>query len=167
MNCIPRFFCFFIVICFGQSLSAQTKLPEANAAIVKYVESVMGKKVDRGECWDLANQALKLVNAKWDGEFKYGKLLDPKKDTIFPGDIIQFKNVVIKEVVVNGNETLTTEQKMALHTAIVYQVNGQGDFMIVHQNTSFSGRKVGVSRLVLKYVKRGKIYIYRPVTEEE
>jgi hypothetical protein len=167
MNFTTKLLLFFLAICFGQSLLAQSTLPEANAAIVRYVESVIGKKVDRGECWDLANEALKLVQAKWDGEFKYGKLLDPKKDTIYPGDIIQFKNVLIVEVEENGNETLTSKQKMAQHTAIVYKINGQGDFMMAHQNTSFSGRKVGVSRLVLKNVKRGKIFIYRPVTEDD
>jgi hypothetical protein len=167
MNYASKFILFLLASFFVKNISAQSTIPEANATIIKYIESVIGKKVDRGECWDLANQALKLVKADWDGEFKYGKLLDPKKDTIYPGDIIQFKNVVIEEVEENGNETLTTKQKMAQHTAIVYKVNGQGDFMIAHQNTSFSGRKVGVSRLVLKYVKRGQIYIYRPVTKDE
>ena len=101
------------------------------------------------------------MNAKWDGEFKYGKLFNPKKDTIYPGDIIQFKKVVVEYKSSDGLET--TLQTMDQHTAIVYKINGIGDFDIAHQNTAFSGRKVGISRLVLKNIKKGKIYIYRPV----
>ena len=66
-------------------------MPQANEEIVKYVTSVIGKKVDRGECWDIANQALTRINGKWDHKFMYGKLLDPKRDVVYPGDIIQFK----------------------------------------------------------------------------
>jgi hypothetical protein len=149
-----------------QNLFAQNHIPETNKKIVKYVESVIGKTVDRGECWDLANEALILVNAKWDHEFKYGKLLNPKKDTIYPGDIIQFKNVKteIKTVHKDGSYEIQRET-MGQHTAIVYKVNEKGDYEIAHQNTGFSGRKVGLSKLVLKNIKKGKIWIYRPVTE--
>jgi len=143
------------------SIIGADSIPKTNAIIVNYVKTVIGKKVDRGECWDLAKEALTLVNAKWDGEFKYGKLLNPKKDTIYPGDIIQFKKVVVEYKSSDGLET--TLQTMDQHTAIVYKINGIGDFDIAHQNTAFSGRKVGISRLVLKNIKKGKIYIYRPV----
>lgn len=137
----------------------QDSIPEPNKQIIKYVNSVLGKKVDRGECWDLAYQALTRINAVWDGQFKYGKLLDPQKDSIYPGDIIQFKNVVVKYT--EGNTTHTEEMKQ--HTAIVFQVYGKGDLELAHQNTSFSGRLVGLSKLNLKHISKGKIFIYRPV----
>ncbi len=156
---------FFAFTLYGFDLLAQDNIPKANKTIVKYVESVIGKTVDRGECWDLANEALILVNAKWDREFKYGKLLNPKKDTIFPGDIIQFKNVLTEIKQENKNGYEIKRETMGQHTAIVYKVNGKGDYIIAHQNTGFSGRKVGVSRLVLSTIKKGKIYIYRPVVE--
>ena len=155
------FVCFLAMFC--NVLIAEDSIPKANSQIVSYVESVIGKKVDRGECWDLANEALKLVNAKWDLQFKYGRLLDPEKDIIYPGDIIQFKNVKVVTKSEDGHETKT--ETMAQHTAIVYKVYEKGVFEIAHQNTAFSGRKVGTSRLVLKNIKRGKIYIYRPITE--
>jgi len=139
------------------------KIPSANAEIIKYVQTVIGKKVDRGECWDLANQALTRINAVWDHEFKYGKLLDPSKDAIYPGDIIQFKKV---KVVYKVDELTTTTETMAQHTAIVYQVLAKGEFILAHQNTGFSGRKVGTSRFNLSNVKRGKVMIYRPVVKE-
>jgi hypothetical protein len=138
-------------------------IPPLNVQVLKYVESVIGKKVDRGECWDLANQALTRINADWDHQFKYGKLLDPEKDPIYPGDIIQFKNVKVEYQV---DENTTAKETMGQHTAIVYKVNAQGDFMIAHQNTGFSGRKVGVSQFKLNTVKKGKYWIYRPIVKD-
>jgi hypothetical protein len=153
--------CFCTVLTFT-TLKAQDTIPPMNRTIVEYVSTVIGKKVDRGECWDLANQALKRVDAKWDLKFKYGKLLDPKKDTIYPGDIIQFKNVLVEYKTEIEGGTQISRETMGQHTAIVFKVNAPGDFQLAHQNTEFSGRKVGVSRFVLKNIKRGKIWIYRP-----
>lgn len=157
---ILPFFIFFSGI-----INAQDSIPKANAEIVKYVESVIGKKVDRGECWDLANQALTRINAEWDFKFHYGKLLNPDKDVILPGDIIQFKNVVVEYKIENGRETSTTTETMKQHTAIVHKVFARGEYEIAHQNTQFSGRKVGLSKLILKNIKHGKIFIYRPVVK--
>jgi hypothetical protein len=140
------------------NVTAQKKLPDLNKKIIKYVETVIGTQVDRGECWDLANQALTRNNAKWDGIYKYGRQVDPKKDEILPGDIIQFEKVKVKYT--NGN-TITTES-MAHHTAIVYKVYSKGKYQLAHQNTGFSGRKVGLSNLELENVTKGKMKFYRP-----
>lgn len=151
---------------YGQSFFAQDTLPPLNRAVIQYVETVIGKKVDRGECWDLANQALTRINATWDHHFKYGKLLNPQKDTIFAGDIIQFKDVLVETITHHDDGSVSiSKETMGQHTAIVYRVNAPGDYQIAHQNTSFSGRTVGISRLVLKNIKKGKYWIYRPVVE--
>ena len=152
-----------VVFGFSLNLQAQDKMPQANAEIVKYVTSVIGKKVDRGECWDIANQALTRVNGKWDHKFVYGKLLDPKRDVVFPGDIIQFKNVVLEYTLPSGKGKATETMKQ--HTAIVYRVISADEYELAHQNTGFSGRKVGLSTINLKTVKKGKLFIYRPVVE--
>jgi len=138
--------------------SAQSDIPQLNKEIINYVESVKGKKVDRGECWDLANQSLQLVGADWDRKFEYGNAVDPKKETIYPGDLIQFKNIKIQYT--EGNATYT--EFMEQHTAIVYKVLGNGIFEIAHQNTDFSGRKVGISKLNINHIVKGKIFFYRP-----
>ena len=147
-------FSFFVV----SNSVAQNNIPELNKEIIKYVKSVKGKKVDRGECWDLANQALKLVDADWDKEYVYGNRIDPKTDKVFPGDLIQFENVKVKYT--EGNATYT--ELMTHHTAIVYKVLEKGVYEIAHQNTQFSGRKVGISKLNINYIVKGKIYFYRP-----
>jgi len=137
---------------------SQTAIPVLNQEIVEYVTSVIGKKVDRGECWDLANEALTKANAKWNGNYKYGKPLNPMKDTIYPGDLIQFENVLLKY---KKDGRQYTEQ-MAHHTAIVYQVNAKGVYLIAHQNTGQHGRKVGISDLNLTDITKGKATFYRP-----
>jgi hypothetical protein len=137
--------------------------PELNQKVLDYVQTVMGKKVDRGECWDLAAAALKHAGAHLDLSsqktiYDFGQLIDPKREAVYAGDIVQFENVTVEYA--DGN-TITTET-MGHHTAIIYAVLGDGDFQLAHQNTSFSGRKVGVSNFKLNNVKKGKVKIYRP-----
>ena len=151
----------FILVSSGAIYGQDHNIPELNKKIVSYVESVIGTRVDRGECWDLANQALTRYDAEWDHQFRFGKRVYPSRDTIYPGDIIQFKNIKIKYR--EGN-TIHTET-MGQHTAIVYEVIGTGHYKLAHQNTGFSGRKVGVSELNLDHVVKGKMYFYRPVKE--
>ena len=141
-----------------EALVACDQIPELNQEIITFVDAKMRKKVGNGQCWTLAAQALDKVNANWDGKFKFGTLLDPDTDCIYPGDIIQFKNV--KFVTKEGNATSYNE--MIQHTAIVYQVIGKGQYRIAHQNTEKWGKKVDVSTIDLKTKKKGKIWIYRP-----
>ncbi len=129
-----------------------------NQQIIEFVNSKMNKKVGKGECWDLANEALTLVQAKWDGNLKFGRKLDYKKECIYPGDIIQFEKVKVKYT----ENKVTYQEAMPHHTAIIYEVKGTGDFVLAHQNTAYTGRKVGISSLNLMNVTGGKITIYRP-----
>lgn len=144
-------------------ISWNSSIPMLNSKIIEYVDSVMGKQVDRGECWDLAAGALDHAGAHLDrSNYKninvFGKVLNPKKDVIYPGDIIQIENAKLEYVKGNGIYTET----MPHHTAIVYEVLKKNHFKIAHQNTSFSGRKVGLSEFNLDHVKKGKITFYRP-----
>ena len=144
-------------------LFVSNDIPPLNKKVIKYVDSVIGEKVGRGECWDLASAALDYAGAFLDKSsqktiYIFGHKLNPDKDEIFPGDILQIENVKMEYT--NGN-TIYTEN-MIHHTAIVFEVIDKGFYKIAHQNTSFSGRKVGVSELKLEHVKKGKIIFYRP-----
>ncbi len=154
---------FLAAMVLGTNLAIGQELPVLNQKIVDYVTTVIGKKVDRGECWDLANRALTDNNAEWDGQYKYGKRIDPKKDEVMPGDIIQFENV---KVVYKKGNTTTTEM-MPHHTAIVYKVIAPGVYELAHQNTGFSGRKVGLSEFNLEHMVKGRIYFYRPIPKAQ
>ena len=138
-------------------------IPNANKKVVEYVDSVIGKKVGRGECWDLASDALDYAGAYLDRSnqkkiYVFGKKLNPAKDKIYPGDILQFENVKLEYT--DGN-TIYTET-MSHHTAIIYKVLKNDTYTIAHQNTNFSGRKVGLSELRMGSIKTGTIIFYRP-----
>lgn len=155
----------FLIVTLGLQLSisqAQNSIPPLNKQVIEYVNSVIGKQVDRGECWDLANQALIRIDAVWDRKYAYGKLLNPKKDEIYPGDMIQFDGVKLEYQ--KGN--MIFKEEMKHHTAVVYKVIEPGVYQLAHQNTSFSGRKVGLSELRLESVKKGKMKFYRPTKEK-
>jgi hypothetical protein len=139
--------------------SANDNLPPLNRKVVNYVETVIGQQVDRGECWDLAFQALDRIDARWDGKYMYGKELNIKREKLLPGDIIQFKNVKVQYQ--KGNTIY--KESMAHHTAIIYKVLDDGVLELAHQNTGFSGRKVGLSKLDLETVTSGRMWFYRPV----
>lgn len=153
-----------LFVAFAQSLFAQNKvIPELNQKIVAYISSVIGSKVDRGECWDLANQALTVTGAHFDRSsqktiYTFGKEVNPAKQAVFPGDIIQFTNVKVQY---EKENTVFTET-MAHHTAVVFRVYDKGRYQLAHQNTGFSGRKVGLSDINLADIKSGKFKIYRP-----
>lgn len=159
---------FLILLLFVNSAlfaqAPQDSLPEMNKAVLNYVNSVMGKKVDRGECWDLANKALIVTGGKWDHHFAYGKLINPDKEEVFPGDLIQFYGVKTKYTTNAGEFSETMKQ----HTAIVYKVLGKGDYEIAHQNLERNGKvikKINVTPFNLKHVVKGKLKIYRPVKD--
>jgi len=138
-------------------------IPGLNQKVKEYVSQVIGTKVDRGECWDLASEALNYAGAYLDRTneknlYIFGERINHKKEKVYPGDIIQFENVTLEYR--EGN-TIYTET-MSHHTAIVYDVIATHHYEIAHQNTSFSGKKVGISELKLDNVKKGEMIFYRP-----
>lgn len=162
MNMIKKIFMILVLFCICAYGKVFSQIPEMNKKIIEYVNTVIGTKVERGECWDLANQALIKVKADWDGKFAYGKLLNPKKDSIYPGDIIQYKDVVVKYTIGNKQYTETMKQ----HTSIVYKVIANGIYEVAEQNTAYAGKKVSIGKLNLSYIVKGKVMIYRPVPYE-
>jgi hypothetical protein len=147
---IKKLFLALTILLSYNTILAQNELPPVNQKIVDFSTKSMGKKVDRGECWDLAKFALDYAGAKWEAPFDYGKIVDPKKDTILAGDIIQFEKVKSS----NGIS-------FPHHTAIVYKVISSGKYLIAHQNFNYI-RKVGTLELDLSLVTKGSIKFYRP-----
>lgn len=155
------FFCLFLAGLFSFSFDVPADCgatPGLNQQVIAFVKTKIKKKVGRGECWDLAAEALNSIGAKWDGKYTFGTPVDPKKDCIFPGDIIQFEGVVVKYQ--KGN--MKYQEDMSHHTAIVYEVQQNDVYTLAHQNIGTSGRKVGLTPLDLKNITKGKYQIYRP-----
>jgi hypothetical protein len=134
-------------------------VPVLNQSVIEIVKTKIGKKVATGECWDLAAEALNTVKASWDKRYVFGKEVNPETDCIYPGDIIQFEGVQV-EYSKNGGQFI---ESMEHHTAIIYKVNGKGNYELAHQNFGKAGRKVGISNLELKNITKGKFTIYRPI----
>lgn len=144
----------FITCSFKQCDSA----PEINKEIISFVEASIGKKIGRGECWDLAAEALNKVGAKWDGKQNFGKEVDYLKACVFPGDVVQFERVMLQY----EKDKKFYVEKLQHHTAIIYEVKEKGNFVIADQNTRFSGKKVGTHSFEVKDVTKGKFKIFRP-----
>lgn len=140
------------------TIQSTDSIPEMNRRIIDYVNTKLKKKVGTGECWDFAAEALQSVNAKWDMKYKFGKDINYKKEPVFPGDIIQFENVVLNYEI----KGVKYKEKMSHHTAIIFEVKDKTNFTIAHQNNGYSGRKVGVSPLDIATLTKGKFTIYRP-----
>ena len=127
---------------------------DVSSAILDYTNQKMGKKVKRGECWDLVSEALDYANADWDPPTGFGKRLDLEANEVQPGDIIEFKNV---RIVTPDRQTLEAPQ----HYGVIMEVLDNKKYIIGHQNFN-NKRKVMLTEFDLNYMKKGKVAIYRP-----
>lgn len=134
-------------------------VPEINQRVVDFVNGRIGSKVGRGECWDLAAEALNNAHAKWDGQYGFGAVVDWRKEEVMPGDIVQFENVFVEHRIEGG----TVREQYGIHTAVVVEVHGRGDYVLAHQNVRPVGKKVGTAPLLMSEVRSGKLRFYRPV----
>jgi hypothetical protein len=135
------------------------QVPELNSKMLDFVRAQLNKKVGRGECWDLAAQGLNTIGASWDKKYGFGREVNPLKDCVYPGDIIQFEGVEIQYQKKNTIYRETLEH----HTAVIFAVRGTGLYTTAEQNTSTHGKKVGLSQLELKNVLKGSYKVFRPV----
>ena len=149
------FLLFFVKI--GWSSAQCDSIQPLNIEIVALAKEKIGKKVLRGQCWDLAKYVLDESGAKWNGLDEYGEKLN-KSACLMPGDIIQFNNIKLKYTI--GNKSFT--ELMTLHTAIVYEVVSEDELVLIHQNTAYSGKKVGTSGFRFSSIVKGKYQVYRP-----
>jgi hypothetical protein len=120
--------------------------------ILEFCKTNFGKKVDRGECWDLAYAALNYANADWSSPFNFGDKVDYKKSELKPADVLQFTDAKF----MFPNRSMSFPQ----HTAIVYKVD-KTKITVYHQN--FNNRKyVDTLTFTLENITKGKIEAYRP-----
>lgn len=153
---------FLLIITSVFMASCSSQMPRnahyLNDEVVKEVEKLMGEKVGRGECWDLAQHVLDKLGANWTRLFNYGRKLD-KSEPYKPGDIIQFKSVKTewKTKYAWGSAQIG----MPDHTAIIWQVESNLKFQVAHQNYN-NIRKVGLGDIDLTHMVSGRYQVYRP-----
>ena len=68
----------------------KTDIPEVNQEIISYVKTVIGKKVGRGECWDLADAVLTVSDAVFDKSTKESATIERKTNLAGGGCLLQF-----------------------------------------------------------------------------
>ena len=95
-------------------------------------------------------------SADWKRTTQFGIPLDPDKDEILPGDIVQMYKVKLKHG--NKYEYFGLPQ----HTAIIYKVRGKKDYELAHQNVG-TKRYVMKSDFKMKYMYSGSVKFYRPI----
>jgi hypothetical protein len=170
-------------------VDAPAPVPGATGAalgegVVSYASRHLGHHVPNGQCFALADAALREVGARSAAD--YGEIL-PDGDYIWgvevslanlrPGDIVQFRDYrcTVTTVTRTDSATDTDEQvqERRHHTAIVERVGSEGDVTVLEQNSPSgspvvrmplffrSGRTESGGRTTTVAVN-GTLWFYRP-----
>lgn len=143
----------------GPYPSQDTGNAPTSERVAAYAEAAMGRRVGRGECWDLAQYALNDAGARWDGFYGFGTPVDTSHQVVQRGDVVQFEGVVVERFTATSQE----QETMGHHTAIVLSIQGPGRYALAHQNFGKAGRRVSRYLLVMADVKKGAVTFFRPV----
>lgn len=131
-------------------------ISEIQREVVNFAADNVGRRVGRGECWDLADQALRAAGAEPPRGYTFGDRIPLSE--IQPGDILQFTSARFDEP---GYWTI---MGMPNHTAVVHAVGDTRAF-ILQQN--FNGqRHVTPYDLNLNNLTSGRLEAFRPVPRE-
>lgn len=131
----------------------QGPISEIQREVVNFAADNIGKRIGRGECWDLADQALRAAGAEPPRGYTFGTPIP--LDEIQPGDILQFTAARFDEP---GYWTI---MGMPNHTAVVHAVGDTRAF-ILQQN--FNGKRyVTTYDLNLNNLTSGSLEAFRPV----
>lgn len=128
-------------------------ITEIQRGVVNFAADNIGRRIGRGECWDLADQALRAAGAEPPKGYTFGTPVP--LDEIQPGDILQFTAARFDEP---GYWTI---MGMPNHTAVVHAVGDTRAF-ILQQN--FDGKRyVTTYDLNLNNLTSGRLEAFRPV----
>ena len=148
--------------------------------VVNFARDRIGQRVGSGECFDLADQALRNAGAKSAADFG---VVTPDADYVWgnqvhlsdvhSGDIIQFRNYRYDRTIETDTSINTDFQERPHHTAIVERVDASGAFTVLEQNVP-DGASVQRSQLFFSAVNtnsagrkttitvQGRFWFYRP-----
>jgi hypothetical protein len=140
----------------------------------------MGQRVGSGECFDLADRALRAAGARSasdfgpvtaDADYRWGSPI--AIENVAPGDIIQFRNYAFAKRTETSEGWQEERQERPHHTAIVLSNDGHGAVTVMEQNAPEGS---GVHRTQLFFTSRqdqdggtrvtvtvsGQFWFYRP-----
>ena len=152
--------------------------------IVTYARGQHGGRVGDGQCFALADTALRRAHARSAAD--YGTVTPTADYTwgtsvtlaeLQPGDVIQFSGYSYERVVVTDDDSGTTRTEHAEdrqhHTAIVERVNGNGEVTVLEQNAPdgspvarthlfFTSRTTTSGNTTTTITVQGSFWFYRP-----
>jgi hypothetical protein len=126
-----------------------------NQKVAHWSAGKVGQQLGRGECWDLANQALKAAGASSstttgaDDDYVWGTAVTLNQ--VLPGDILQFRDYSVKTTTTTRStfdddswleETKTDTEEREHHTAVVSRALSPFALEILEQNAPPTGRRV-------------------------
>lgn len=152
--------------------------------IVSFARRNRGSRVGDGQCFTLADRALRGAHARSAGD--YGTVTPTADYTwgtsvtlgeLQPGDVIQFRDYSYERVVVTEDDSGTTREEHSEdrphHTAIVESVDGNGAVTVLEQNAPdgsavrrtqlyFTGGSATSGNRTTTITVRGTFWFYRP-----
>lgn len=127
-----------------------------SAGVLDYALRSLGSKVGDGECWTLADEALKHARAgRPAGGAGFGRVLE-SEELLRPGDVLQFEGARFEA---ESGKWLS----MPHHTAVVGRVMEGRCVELLHQNFGRDGKSVSRLVLDLDALSRGTVDCYRPI----
>jgi hypothetical protein len=153
-------------------------------SVVGYASRRLGQRVGDGECFTLADRALRNAGARSAAD--YGEIL-PDGDYVWgaevslanlrPGDIVQFRNYSCTVTTVTETDSATTTdervQERPHHTAIVERASADGAVTVLEQNSPpgsavvqtqlfFRSRRTESGRQSTTIAVSGTLWFYTP-----
>lgn len=133
-------------------------IPPINVDIIDFINTKMNKKVGSGNSLEVVVKSLEAVHARRSGDNDFGREVNHEVYCVFPGDIIKFDSLQVE--ILEGEEPFLEEYYIK-HAAIIYDVHENGTFTLAHQDFSPENKKLGLSKINLKSIRKGKFKIYR------
>jgi hypothetical protein len=149
----------FLLVIAGCAPEQQMKQAVAGwsrTGVVAYCVSKEGRKVGDGQCWALADEAMKSAGKSRPGSDMrvWGRVVNPARESIQAGDILEFESAEFRE----EKMTIVTGRH---HTAVVIIGGSAKKFTVAEQN--FGGAKrVRFREMGLDTLVSGKVTVYRP-----
>lgn len=131
--------------------------------VLAFCRNNFGKKIDRGECWDVARRALEYAGARGVRRFNYGQEISIEQ--LKPGDIVQFYNCVFSGPH-DDPRYVSYTKKVGIpdHTAVVEALK----FPVLHLLDQNSGgrRHIGRNEANLDHLQQGTVRYWRALGPE-
>ena len=145
-----------VTMCASQQAAWQApNQAKVSQSVLQYAAARTGQQVGDGECWTLANEALKASGAITPYSSNFDAYVFGKEvyRDFQSGDIIQWENVTLK--------TANSQYNFPHHTSIVASANGNV-VNVYHQNIN-GDRHVRYETYDLSTKISGMIRVYRPI----